>query len=571
VSVERRLGFIQAGSPAGLLWILILTLAACPGLVRSDVPLPDARASVPRASASEAVPILSARVLSAFYEARGHRRAWSDPEQRRGLLQTLEASGSDGFTPGDFHLDIVRRLIDRGWVALTEAERRDADLVLSDALLRYVHHQRYGKVDPVGLDRLWHDRPPPSGETLVADMQAALSGADMASSLRARFPRPFWYRHLRVGLQQALAHAAAADLPPFPDGPALAAGTRDARVALLRERLGAVGVTVPAEAADPEGFDVALADAVKRFQRAVGLTPDGIVGPATRAALNGEHDREAVERIRLNLERMRWLAADLPNEYVFVDVADFQVHVVRDERFVWSTRAIVGTTETQTPMFRDAIDHLVFNPTWSVPTSIQKKMTRVGGDFRLVDRRTGRAVSRGDPHDVRRYRLVQEPGPKNALGRVKFMFPNRHAIYLHDTAAKSLFNRPRRALSNGCVRVQNPLELAEILLGRQGWETAGIERAVASGRTRFVDLEETRPVLLYYLTAFADESGAVGFRPDLYGRDAALRAALARSLQHVQIAFPEADATDEAAAPSVAVSQTTGPEAAAPRDAGGSP
>jgi murein L,D-transpeptidase YcbB/YkuD len=532
--------------------------------------MPEARAALPGARASETVPILSARVLAAFYAARGHRLAWSDPEQRRGLLQALEASGADGFIPGDFHVDLVRRLIDRDWRRLTESERRDADLVLSDALLRYVHHQRYGKVDPVRLDPHWNDRPPPSGETLIADMQAALSGADVAASLRARFPRPFWYAHLRVGLQQALSRASTADLPPLPDGPALAVGTRDVRVALVRERLGAVGVNVASGAKDPEGFDGALADAVKGFQRAVGLTPDGIVGPATRAALNGAHDREATERIRLNLERMRWLAADLPSEYVFVDVANFQVHVVRDGRFVWSTRAIVGTTDTQTPMFRDAIDHLVFNPTWSVPTSIQKKMARVGGDFRLVDRRTGRVASRGDPRDSRRYRLVQEPGPKNALGRVKFMFPNRHAIYLHDTAAKSLFKRASRALSNGCVRVQNPLDLAEILLGRQGWDAAGIARVVASGRTRYVDLEETRPVLLYYLTAFADESGTVSFRPDVYGRDAALRAALDQSLQHARIAFPEADRLDESPS-GVSSGQTMGDAAATPRDAGGSP
>jgi hypothetical protein len=195
-------------------------------------------------------------------------------------------------------------------------------------------------------------------------------------------------------------------------------------------------------------------------------------------------------------------------------------------------------------MFRDTMEHLVFNPTWTVPVSIQKKMGRVSGDYRLVDRQTGKQVGGGDARDHRRYRLVQAPGPKNALGRVKFMFPNRHAVYLHDTPGKAAFGRQSRALSNGCIRVQDPLHLAEAILDGSNWDRSGIERVVERGQTRYVDLTETLPVLLYYLTAFADEQGKVGFRQDIYGRDEALRAALASPVLRTRIAFPEPPAPE---------------------------
>jgi murein L,D-transpeptidase YcbB/YkuD len=263
------------------------------------------------------------------------------------------------------------------------------------------------------------------------------------------------------------------------------------------------------------------------------------VGPATLAALNAHGDEDWASRIRINLERMRWLSHDLPEEYVFVDVAGFSVNLAREGRFVWSTRAIVGTPETQTPMFRDTIDHLVFNPTWTVPASIQRKMGRISSDFRVVDRRSGKPVSRGDARDHTRYLLVQQPGPKNALGRVKFMFPNRHAVYLHDTPARALFERQARDLSNGCVRIEKPLELAETILSRSSWSGAEIGHVLSRGRTRSVPLTETLPVLLYYLTAFADDQGKVGFRRDFYGRDPALREAFSAAVTSARIAFPD--------------------------------
>jgi murein L,D-transpeptidase YcbB/YkuD len=493
-----------------------------------------------RTVAVEGVPLLSGRLLADFYAQRGDVLVWLDPKRLSDLLDLAQRSVSEGFRPEDFHAERLRRLAEPGVLeSLTGNARIAADLVISDALARYVHHHRYGKLDPVAIDSKWHDAPPASSEVILADMTWALDGKDLGTSLTDRFPRPFWYEDLKLALQRYNAQTSLAGLPPLPAGSNLARGNRHQRVAMLRERLERLDGAAVATPSDADLFDAALHEAVLSFQRRSGLTADGVVGPSTLAALNAHGDETKAEQIRINLERMRWLYQDLPKDYVFVDVAAFRVHLVRDGTFTWSTRAIVGTSETQTPMFRDTMDHLVFNPTWTVPVSIQKKMGRVSGDYRLVDRRTGKQVGSGNAGDYRRYRLVQAPGPKNALGRVKFMFPNRHAIYLHDTPGKSAFSRHARALSNGCVRVQDPLALAEAILDQPGWDRSGIDRVVERGRTRYVDLADTLPVLLYYLTALADEEGKVGFRQDIYGRDEALRAAFSRPVLRVRIAFPD--------------------------------
>ncbi len=507
-----RANHLRSSLLGGLLLALVLIPARADPLLRATLD----SFSDARTLAIGTVPLLSGRLLSEFYAARQDQLAWRDVSAIQALHKLAEASRKSGFDPNDFHAAQLRDWATPGRLdASSRVERLGADLVLSDAL-----------------------EPVPSA-VLLADMQAALDASDLAAALADRFPKPFWYERLARALQGSVTRAHLAELPPLPPGGVLKVGSRGQRVAMLRERLQLIeGQTRPTPA-DPQMFEQALHEAVVAFQRRSGLTADGVVGPATLATLNGQGDAESTERIRINLERMRWLYDDLPPDYVLVDVAGYKVHLIRDHAIVWSTRAIVGTTETQTPMFRDTMDHLVFNPTWTVPASIQKKLGRVSGDYRIIDRRTGQRVSGGDVRDAQRYRLVQQPGPKNALGRVKFMFPNRHAIYLHDTPAKGLFARQTRALSNGCVRVQDPLELAERILDRPDWDQAGIARVVDRGRTRHVSLAEPLPVLLLYLTAYADEQERVSYRRDVYERDQALREALASPVLRARIAFPE--------------------------------
>ncbi|MBK5964863.1 murein L,D-transpeptidase [Thiocystis minor] len=504
-------------------------------------------------AAVDGVHLLSGRLLAEFYARRDHQPVWTEPARIDALLLLVEESRLEGFAPQDFHVETLRELsLPHAFDALSEAERIGADIKLSDALLRYVHHTRFGKLDPVAVDPKRNDRKPVPAEQLLADMMGALEADDPDAFLSSRFQYPFWYEDLKRGLARYLGKANLEGLAPLPAGAILMQGNRDPRVALVRERLRLIDdheIPVPSDATR---FDESLHAAVVAFQRRFGLSADGAVGPATIAALNQPFDAGKVERIRINLERMRWLYNDLDTDYVFVDVANYKAHVVRDGGIVWSTRVIVGEKDAQTPMFRDTMDHLVFNPTWTVPISIQKTMGRVSSSYTLVDRRTGRKSSGGDASNYKRYQVVQQPGPRNALGRVKFMFPNRHSVYLHDTPNKGLFARDHRALSHGCVRVQDPVRLAEILLQESNWDRGRIDQVLGSSRTRYVNLEKTLPVLLYYLTARADEHGAVRFRPDIYERDQSLLDMFAGPVLRTRIAFPEPPAVpDSESAPAL--------------------
>lgn len=485
-------------------------------------------------------PLLSGRLLADFYSQRGYEMAWSDPARVKALLELVGKSQADGFAPSDFHADLLRRMsAGDAFKGLAESERIGVDLRLSDALLRYVHHTRFGKLDPVSVDPKWNDRAPVPESLLIADMNGALAASDLAGFLSSRFQTPFWYQDLKQGFGKYLGAGNGRGLSPLPIGPSLGPGSRGERVALLRERLQLIGQEEPKPPADLELYDETLRATVSSFQRRSGLPPDGVVGPGTLAAINGPADPEKAAQLRINLERMRWLYNDLPPDYVFVDVARYMAHLVRNGSVSWSTRVIVGAKDAQTPMFRDSLDHVVFNPTWTVPISIQKKMGNVSSRYTLVDRQTGHKISGGNAGDYKRYRVVQQAGPGNALGQVKFVFPNRHAVYMHDTPSRGLFGQSSRALSHGCVRVQNPVKLAELVLEASAWDRAKIDRVLGANQTRYVNLSKQLPVLLYYLTARADETGAVNFRPDVYGRDQSVRDALDAPVLSARIAFFE--------------------------------
>jgi murein L,D-transpeptidase YcbB/YkuD len=276
--------------------------------------------------------------------------------------------------------------------------------------------------------------------------------------------------------------------------------------------------------------------AVRRFQARHGLAPDGAVGPATLAALNVPVATR-IEQLRANLERARWIFYEPESEFLVVNIAGFQLYHLRRGDVVWRTRVQVGRPYRQTPIFRAEMTYLVVNPTWTVPPTIyrndilpsvrrnpaylaSRNIDAFDASGERVDPATVDWSGRNPP-----YRLVQRPGPDNALGRVKFMFPNEHSVYLHDTPSRDLFDRDSRAFISGCIRVENPFELVEQLLGR-GWDRARIDEIIASGETTTVQMPEPLPVLLLYWTAEVTPDGIVEFFGDVYERDAALAEAL---------------------------------------------
>jgi murein L,D-transpeptidase YcbB/YkuD len=317
-------------------------------------------------------------------------------------------------------------------------------------------------------------------------------------------------------------------------GPVLEVGSNGARVAELRLRLRVTGDLIGPDPANPEGFDSGLEAAVKNFQVRHGIDPDGKVGPSSIEELNVPVEAR-INQLRASLERMRWVFRDLPNNYIVVDIAGFHAYLVVDGEQIWETRVQVGRPYHATPIFKDTLRYLDFNPTWTIPPGILRKetlpairrdpnylsrnnMSVVTTSGKIVDPSTidwAATASKGFPYMIR-----QEPGPHNALGRVKFMFPNKYMVYLHDTPSKGLFARSERAFSHGCIRTQNPFDLAELLLEDQGWDRARIDQVVASKKNTRVNLETPITVMLLYWTAEADEDGTVFFRRDVYKRDA---------------------------------------------------
>ncbi|MBB1126416.1 L,D-transpeptidase family protein [Thiospirillum jenense] len=482
---------------------------------------------------------LSARLIIEFYATYSPSQPLWHEVQARALLNLAIASQDEGFNPDDFHATAIAQLLLSGtFNRFVIPERIDADLLLSDALVRYIHHHRYGKYDPKIIRSCLAVRDAANAELIKADMAASLFAPDLSSWLSTHLPRPFFYTQLVEVYQRYRLAIANGFGAPIPNSTALALGQHDARLPAIRARLALLdGEPLPSHT-NAQVYDDSLIKRIKQFQRRSGLTADGIIGARTLAALNVSLPK-ILTKIAANLERMRWLYNDLSSDFLFVDIAQFQLHLVQNNQTVWTTAVVVGATDSPTPMLRDDLEHVVFNPTWIVPPSIQRTMQTVNQkQYQVFDRRTGQRVNQRHVSNTERYRVVQVPGDKNALGRVKFIFPNHLAVYLHDTPAKHLFKKTRRDFSHGCVRVEQPLELARrVLQSHSGWNTTHITEVLERGRTRHVQLPQHLPVVLYYLTVFANTHRHLSFRPDIYQQDAALIAQLAQSAAPPRLIF----------------------------------
>ncbi|MCC5870655.1 MAG: L,D-transpeptidase family protein, partial [Gammaproteobacteria bacterium] len=435
------------------------------------------------------------------------------------------------------------------------AFRPELEILATDALARLAFHLHFGKVNPEQLEPTWNFTRSMAGISPVNAMARLVNAEDLPLALDALAPQLPRYTALVDALATYRAIADQGGWPTVPAGPTLRPGDRSPRVAALRDRLHASGGLDAAAAGSPDAesdadgqaaaldedyYDADLERAVRLFQRRHALTEDAIVGPRTLAALNVSVESR-IDQLRVNIERVRWVFRDLGPRYVIANIARFRVSLIEDGESVWETRAVVGRSYRQTPVFRSNMRYLVFNPTWTVPPGILARdlLPEIRRDPETLTRRNmvvldlqGRPVdastldwqalpTRGFPYMIR-----QQPGPDNALGQVKFMYPNPYHVYMHDTPARNLFGETDRAFSSGCVRLDNPLEFARILLADSpGWDDAGIARVIAEGRQRTVNLPQPLPVLTIYATA-VPENGEVLFLPDVYSRDNRLLAAL---------------------------------------------
>ncbi len=475
-------------------------------------------------------------LVNALYESRGYRAAWSDERNRDDMIAAIRAAREAGLDPYEYHLERIERTLP----ATNPASRAELDVMLSDAIFTLGYHYRFGKVDPESVNPNWN-LPNRFGELdPIVLVNEAIARRSIPAFLAGLEPSHNFYQRLKVALADYRSLQTAGGWPPIPEGETLRLDRDDPRVSMLRRRL-QLTRDMPQGAADSTVFDEEVERAVKVFQYRMGLNDDGVVGKDTLAALNVPVETR-IQQIRINLERARWILHDLDPYAVVVNVAGFMAYINEGEKVTWMTRVQVGKPYHMTPLFRDELSYIEINPTWTVPYSIasrellpkiKKDPNYLASHNMIVLDRGGRQVDEStiDWASLSRgnfpYTLRQQPGPDNALGRIKFIFPNEHSVYLHDTPSKALFSRDYRVFSHGCIRVQDPYRLAEILIDDpQKWSLAQIEAAVESRKTQRIVFEKKIPIYLTYWTAAVDDDLEVNFSRDPYDRDARVLAGL---------------------------------------------
>lgn len=486
--------------------------------------------------------IASYEFLPKLYQALGNQLAWSKPENVAALEQAIKRGWEDGLLPGDFHDKIIAGFADQKLVGTAAADR---DIVLSDAFVRLLYQLFFGKVSPNGLDADWNFARSMPSEDPVKLISTAIAEDRIAQLVeRTKLAHPL-YLGLKATLQAYTQYEVSGGWPQIPTGPVVKPGATDPRLPLLRQRLSVTGEYQPGDNAQSDILDETLAQALRKFQLSHGLEAAGTLGPQTLSALNVSVEQR-IEQIRANLERARWILRGVGDEMVVVNIAGYYLRVVLGGKPVWGTRVIVGQTYHKTPIFTEQMKQIVFNPDWTVPRSIVRneifpKASANPGYLAANNYTLTSATGPVEPSSLDwsqwtgptfPYGVVQRPGPKNALGLVKFLFPNKHSVYLHDTPGRGLFGKSGRTFSHGCIRVEDPLKLAEIILAnRLGWDRAKIDATVAAGKLSQVNLPKPLPVLLLYWTVDPQFDGTAHFYDDIYGRDARLLKALNSEFQ----------------------------------------
>lgn len=485
------------------------------------------------------------RVLSRIYHENGLQLLWEgDPQARQKaevLRGVLRAAPTHGLDPEEYRLSQIERY----WDSTDAVGVVRRDLLLTLALGGYVADAREGRINPRQVDAKLFATARDVEIDPVALVEEALTVSDLQAFLARQVPTNARYEELRQVLARYRAIAARGGWDPIPDGEALKLGMQDPRVPAIRQRL-AITDDLQADDLTSVAYDAGLVAAVKHFQMRHGLDIDGVIGQGTRAALNIPVEA-IIRRIIVNMERWRWLPHDLGGVRVGVNIAGFELIVFNDLKPENHMRVIVGKTYHKTPVFSDLIKYIEFNPYWNIPPSIArnemlpklKKNPRYlvanhmrlfsswGADAKELDSTTI-DWHRVGPKAMNRYKLRQDPGRQNALGTVKFVFPNTYNVYLHDTPSHALFSRSQRTFSHGCIRVSQPAELASALLGGEptGWGIKRVKEVIDSQKRTVVRLEKPIPVHIVYRTVWFDHEGNVRFNEDIYGRDKLLEQAL---------------------------------------------
>ena len=480
------------------------------------------------------------RLVMDFYTHRAYRAAWANDSDVEQLIASLNATDADGLNPADFRIDeLVRSRAAMQTTPVTPEQQAAFDLATTHTFITALLQLRRGKVDPSRLDIHWNfDANGVDPREDVNAFFAALDEHDVAKAFALAPPQEAVYAGLRQALAQLRSVRDRGGWPKVTVDHSLKPGMDEPAVAQLRARLVAAGFLDP-RLLHGTRYDAAVTAAVKKYQDEQYLGADGMVGANTLAALNVPVEAR-IDQVRVNMERARWLLYKLQGTFVIVDIAGYKVAMYRDGQPIWRSRVQVGKAARNTPIFQAQISYITFNPTWTVPPTILKEdvLPKIQSNpgylaanrMRVIDRE-GNEV---DPATVdwthpRGLSLRQDAGRDSSLGQVVIRFPNDYAIYLHDTPHRELFARTVRATSSGCIRVENPLQLVELLFNDPvKWNSDGIQKQLANGRTENIRLPVKVPVLLAYWTVDLGNDGRVSFKPDVYGYDAPVLRALNR-------------------------------------------
>jgi L,D-transpeptidase YcbB len=480
--------------------------------------------------------------VAKFYEARAFAQVWRIPKASDEVLRAIRASELDGLTPEDYHLAAITSALEAQARTPSPELATEVQLLLADAVAGLAEHLRFGKVKPSSLDKRWNVDPrgmAPPLETTLDEIAKAVAVDTAIDGLR---PKHFIYTGLTGALARMRALAAAGGWPSIAvAGASIKPGASDPRVPAIRKRLSITGELAATAATTDPLYDADLHAAVKNFQAHHRLTDDGVIGRGTLEAMNVSADAR-VGQLRVNLERARWVVGGLLDTFVLVNLPAFKVYVIRERKNVWETRAQIGRAARQTPTFRADMRYLVLNPDWTVPPTILAQDVLAGmrkGQNTIAKKNLTIFDDRGKPVDPAtidwenatprtfRYTLRQPPGPDNALGRVKFIFPNPHSIFLHDTPSRELFAADQRTFSSGCIRIENPLDLARLLLeGNATWTPTKMQDVLDSKQQQTINLATPLQVLIVYWTASVGATGEVRFAKDVYNLDGAVLRAL---------------------------------------------
>jgi len=487
-------------------------------------------------------------VLSKIYHENGLKPFWvganGSGKRAKVIFETLKAADSHGLNPEHYLTDKIQKY----WDSTDAVGLARLDILLTLGLRGYVADMREGSIEPRKIDPKLFATARDVEVDYNSLREQALSASDMQAFLEQQVPPFLQYSKLRKALKEYRAMKTKGGWESIPEGKVLKPGMEDERVRLIRKRLAITG-DLMSDGLEGIIYDDRTVQAIKRFQSRHGLAPDGIIGKNTLSALNISVDTK-IRQIVINMERYRWIKHQLGERVIAVNIAGFKAAGIKPKigEIEIKMRVIVGKEYHKTPVFSDSIKYVEFNPYWNITVSIAKNemLPKLKKNAHYLKERNIRIFNSWGQNakeldstaidwkkvgkkEIARWHLRQEPGPHNALGTVKFVFPNKFSVYLHDTPSHSLFQKTKRAFSHGCIRLSRPAEMASYVLGgeKNGWGLEKVKEIIAGGKRKVVSLKKPFPIYILYRTVIVNpENGEINFWADIYGRDTLLKKAL---------------------------------------------